>query len=103
MIDERRTDVRKSANFGAMISSSGGFRMCKVQDISRHGAFLDLGWSALTSNVTVELAIDLPPENPIKTYKLPASVARVTTTGTAIKFADLSMDARVALSHYIGR
>ena len=101
MTTERRHEFRKSTEFEVMISKGSAFRMCNVQDISRHGAFLDIGWSVLTSDTAVELAIDIPPDNPVKTYKLPAKVSRVTTSGTAIRFEKLSLDARVALSHFI--
>lgn len=96
---ERRKAVRKPLAQEVAINNDQGMRFCKLQNISIDGAFLDIGWSALTRNVPVELSLTLPDDD--ESLRLEAQVARVSTNGTAIKFKTLDLDSHRALSHFI--
>lgn len=81
--------------------SRGGYRLCNVRDLSLKGALLDLGWGMLTRDVPVELTLDLPAGESLKPFRLPAQVARVSPSGTAVKFRDLELDAYAALAQFL--
>jgi len=98
---ERRTSTRIPVNQEVMIIHGVGHRLCKIHDLSLKGAMLDVGWSALTRDVPVELTISLPVAQEKTSYRLPAEVARVTKTGTAIKFGELDSGAYSALQQYL--
>ena len=84
-----------------MIIHGMGHRLCKIHDLSLKGAMLDVGWSALTRDVPVELTISLPAALDKTSYRLPAQVARVTKNCTAIKFGELDTGAHSALQQYL--
>ncbi len=98
---ERRASSRLPVEQEVMIIHEQGHRLCKIHDLSLKGAMLDLGWGALTRDVPVEMAISLPTTNGKLSYRLPARVARVTTSGTAIKFRELDFTAREAMQRYL--
>ena len=101
MIHERRSDKRKPVNQEVMVIHDQGHRLCTIHDLSLKGAMLDLGWGALTRDVSVELAISLPSAKGRSSYRLPAQVARITTAGTAIKFRELDSSAHEAMRRYL--
>jgi len=84
-----------------MLSHATGHRLCQVHDISLSGAMLEIGWGVLTHDVPVQLMIDLPNGAGAKSYSLSATVARVSRSGTAIKFAGLDSESQSALSHFL--
>jgi hypothetical protein len=84
-----------------MLAHAAGHRLCKLRELSLSGAMLDVGWSALTHDAPVRLMVDLPADAGVRGYTLPAVVARVSTGGTAIRFAGLDADAQLALSQYL--
>lgn len=98
---ERRTGSRKSLPRSAMLAHATGHRLCQVHDISLTGALLDIGWGVLTHDVPVQLMIDLPNGAGAKSYSLPATVARVSRNGTAIKFTGLDNESHSALSSFL--
>lgn len=98
---ERRTSTRRPVDQEVMIIHERGHRLCKIHDLSLKGAMLQVGWSALTSNVPVELTISLPANKGKATFRLLAQVARVSKDGTAIKFRDLDDSAAGALQRYL--
>jgi len=98
---ERRTGSRKALSSTAMLSHATGHRLCQVHDISQSGAMLDIGWGVLTHDVPVQLMIDLPNGGGAKSYSLPATVARVSSRGTAIKFAGLDSESQNALFSFL--
>ena len=101
MILERRASTRKPVDQEVMIFHEQGHRLCRINDLSLRGAMLSLGWGALTRDVPVELLISLPTANGRSSYRLPASVARVTTAGTAIRFRELDSGAHEAMQRYL--
>ena len=101
MVRERRAGTRKPVDQEVMIYHEQGHRLCKVHDLSMQGAMLDLGWGVLTREVPVELAISLPAAKGRSSFRLPAQVSRVTTTGTAIKFRELNYTVREAMQRYL--
>ncbi len=103
MEPDRRTSIRRPVTQQVMLSHEKGFRLCNIQNISLKGALLDIGWGVLTRDVPVELSIDLPWRDERKTLRLPAQVARVSPSGTAIKFRDLDVDVYGALAHFLRR
>lgn len=98
---ERRSGSRKSLPRTAMLAHATGHRLCQVHDISLTGAMLDVGWGVLTHDVPVQLMIDLPNGGGAKAYSLPATVARVSRQGTAIRFTGLDSESRNALSSFL--
>jgi len=98
---ERRHSFRKSLNSTAMLSHAAGHRMCKLRELSMTGALLDVGWSALTHDAPVKVIFDLPEDSGVRGYTLPAVVARVSTRGTAVRFADLDAETMLALSQFL--
>ena len=102
MEQERRASTRKTFGHEVVINHEKGLRFCKLKNISEGGAFLDIGWVALTRNVPVELSISLPTmSNTRESLKLKAQVARVSTEGTAVSFASLDRQAKQAISNFI--
>jgi hypothetical protein len=102
MEQERRTSARKPFGQEVVINHEKGLRFCKLKNISEGGAFLDIGWVALTRNVPVELSINLPTTaNTRESLKLHAQVSRVTTDGTAVSFDKLDHQARQAISNFV--
>jgi len=102
MEKERRISARKMYDQEVVINHEKGLRFCHVKNISVGGAFLDIGWGALTRNVPVELSINIPTQaNSAESLKLRAQVARVTTEGTAISFASLDRQAWQTISRFI--
>jgi len=101
MILERRASARKPVGQEVMLFHEQGHRLCRIHDLSLRGAMLQLGWGALTRDVSVELMISLPTANGRSSYRLPANVARVTTAGTAIKFRELDSGAHEAMQRYL--
>jgi hypothetical protein len=99
MDNERRTGARKTLGQEVVINHEKGLRFCKLQNISESGAFLDIGWGALTRNVPLELSINLPSNS--ESLRLPAQVARVSTNGTAVTFDRLDRQAQQILSEFI--
>lgn len=99
MGSERRTGARKAFGQEVVINHQTGLRFCKLKDISESGAFLDIGWGALTRAVPLELSINLPADG--KSLRLPAQVARVSTNGTAVVFDPLDRQAQQMLSRFI--
>ena len=99
MDNERRTGERKAFGQEVVINHEKGLRFCKLKDISESGAFLDIGWGALTRNVPLELSINLPSNS--ESLRLPAQVARVSTNGTAVAFGRLDRQAQQILSEFI--
>jgi len=102
MVVERRAGTRKVVDQEVMVYHEQSHRLCKIHDLSMQGAMLDLGWGALTREVSVEMAISLPSAKGRSSYRLPAQVSRVTTAGTAIKFGELNSFAREAMQRYLG-
>lgn len=98
---ERRQGNRKPLSCTAMLTHSAGHRMCTLRELSESGAMLDVGWGALTHDAPVRLMVDLPDESGVRGYTLPAVVARVSTRGTALRFANLDADTQLALSRYL--
>jgi len=98
---ERRQGTRKPLNFTAMLTHDTGHRMCRLRELSVSGAMLDVGWGALTHDVPVQLMFDLPDASGVRGYVLPATVARVTTGGTALRFAGLDSDTQQALTRFL--
>jgi hypothetical protein len=98
---ERRADTRMPVDQEVMLIHEQGHRLCKIHDLSLKGAMLKLGWGALIRDVPVELAISLPSAKGRASYRLPAQVARVTTTGTAIKFHELDTTVHEAMQRYL--
>lgn len=98
---ERRTNSRKPVPRTAMLAHATGHRFCQVHDISLSGAMLEIGWGVLTHDVPVQLMIDLPNGAGAKAYSLPATVARVSRNGTAIKFMGLDSESHHALSSFL--
>ena len=98
---ERRAGTRKSVDQEVMLIHDRGHRLCKIHDLSLDGAMLELGWGVLTRDVPVELSISLPSPQGRSSYRLPAQVARISTTGTAIKFRDLDSSTREAMQRYL--
>ena len=101
MENERRTSVRKSFGQEVVINHEKGLRFCKIRNISVGGAFLDIGWGALTKNVPLELSLRIKDDAKVESLKLPAQVARVTTDGIAVSFGQLDADARRAISEFV--
>jgi len=99
--NERRTSVRKTFGDEVVINHEKGLRFCRLKNISIGGAFLDIGWGALTRNVPLELSIRLKDNDKIESLRLPAHVSRVTTEGTAVSFGQLDADARRALREFV--
>jgi len=99
--NERRTSVRKAFGQEVVINHEKGLRFCKIKNISVGGAFLDIGWGALTRNVPLELSLRIKDNAKIESLKLPAQVSRVTTDGTAVSFGQLDAEARRALSEFV--
>ncbi len=97
MLDEKRNTAGRLLEQEMMLSAEHGFRLCRLHNISLVGAKFDFAWPGLTSGVEVELAIDLPHGDSVKSFRLPGHVARVATIGTAIEFGDLTDEARQAL------
>jgi len=98
---ERRQGTRKPLNHTVMLAHTAGHRMCTLRELSLSGAMLDVGWGALTHDAPVRLMVDLPMESGVRGYTLPAIVARVTTRGTALRFADLDAETLLALSQFL--
>lgn len=102
MEQERRANTRKSFGQEVVINHEKGLRFCKLKNISEGGAFLDIGWGALTRNVPLELSINIPTKtNTRESLKLQAQVARVSTEGTAVSFGNLDRQTRQAISNFI--
>lgn len=102
MEKERRTSARKLYDQEVVINHEKGLRFCKLKNISIGGAFLDIGWGALTRNVPVELSISIPTQsNAAESLRLRAQVARVTTEGIAISFASLDRQAWQTITRFI--
>ena len=102
MEQERRANTRKPFGQEVVINHEKGLRFCKLKNISEGGAFLDIGWGALTRNVPLELSINIPTKaNTRESLKLQAQVARVSTDGTAISFGNLDQQTRQAISNFI--
>jgi hypothetical protein len=101
--NERRTSTRKAFGQEVVINHEKGLRFCRIKNISVGGAFLDIGWGALTRNVPIELSVKIPDLNHHEPLKLPAQVARVSTSGTAVSFGQLDAAARRALSEFVTR
>jgi hypothetical protein len=99
--NERRTSVRKAFGQEVVINHEKGLRFCKIKNISIGGAFLDIGWGALTRHVPLELSLRIKDDGKIESLKLPAQVARVTTDGIAVSFGQLDADARRAISEFV--
>ena len=99
MEQERRTNARKKYDQEVVINHEKGLRFCHLKNISVGGAFLDIGWGALTRNVPVELSIKIP--NQPESLRLRAQVSRVTTSGTAVSFASLDLQAWQAITRFI--
>ena len=97
MSDDKRNTARQLLEQEVMLSTGHGFRLCQIHDISLVGAKFDFAWPELTSGVEVELTIDLPHGDSVKSFRLPGHVARVATNGTAIEFGDLTDEVRQAL------
>ena len=102
MEQERRASTRKSFGQEVVVNHEKGLRFCKLQNISEGGAFLDIGWVALTRNVPIELSINLRTKaNTRESLKVHAQVARVSTDGTAVSFENLDRQALQAISNFI--
>jgi len=102
MEQDRRASIRKPFGTEVVINHEKGLRFCKLKDISEGGAFLDIGWVALTRNVPIELSVSLPSTpNGKQSLRIPAHVARVSTNGTAVAFNDLDRQARQLISDFI--
>ncbi len=102
MDNERRMNMRKSFGQEVVINHEKGLRFCKLKNISEGGAFLDIGWGALTRNVPIELSINLPSDTSnSEPLRLPAQVSRVSTDGTAISFDSLESNAQRVLSSFV--
>jgi len=102
MEQERRSSTRKAFGQEVVINHEKGLRFCKLKNISEGGAFLDIGWVALTRNVPVELSINLPTKSDTReSVKVHAQVARVSTDGTAVSFDKLDRQALQAISNFI--
>ena len=99
MEQERRASTRKPFGHEVVINHEKGMRFCKLKNISVGGAFLDIGWGALTRNVPVELSVKIPNEE--ESLKLRGQVARVSTEGTAVSFASLDRLSWQAITRYI--
>jgi hypothetical protein len=99
MEQERRANMRKPFGQEVVINHEKGLRFCKLKNISVGGAFLDIGWGALTRNVPVELSVKIPTQE--ESLKLRAQVARVTTEGTAVSFASLDRESWQAITRFI--
>lgn len=99
MDQERRANARKPVGQEVVINHEKGLRFCKLKNISVGGAFLDIGWGALTRNVPIELSLKIPTED--ESLKLRAQVARVTTEGTAISFGSLDRQSWQAITRFI--
>jgi len=84
-----------------MLSAGMHFRMCKLVDLSMGGAFLDIGWGALTRDQPVELSLTIHFAGNKQVYRLPAKVSRITASGTAVRFGSLDVPTHRALSTYI--
>jgi hypothetical protein len=98
---ERRAGSRKPMDQEVMLIHEQGHRLCKIHDLSLKGAMLELGWGTLNRDVPVELAISLPSAKGRSSYRLPAQVACITTSGTAIKFRELDASAHEAMQRYL--
>ena len=101
MSKDKRITARQLLNQEVMLSAERSFRLCQMHDISLDGAMLNIAWPELTSNREVELRIDLPHDDQVKTYRIPARVARVATDGTAIEFGELNDESREALENLL--
>lgn len=102
MEQDRRSSTRKIYGQEVVINHEKGLRFCKLKNISEGGAFLDIGWVALTRNVPVELSINLPTAaDSNESLRIPAQVARVSTDGTAVAFDNLDRQVRQAISNFI--
>ena len=102
MEQDRRANLRKPVGKEVVINHEKGLRFCKLKDISEGGALLDIGWVALTRNVLVELSVNLPSTpSGNQSLRIPAHVARVSTSGTAVAFRDLDLQARQAISSFV--
>lgn len=101
MSSDRRLYDRPSTSQEVMLSVGMQFRMCKLLDLSMGGAFLDIGWSVLTRDRPVEVALTITSAGSSQVYRLPAQVARITVSGAAIRFSSLDESAHHALSSHI--
>lgn len=99
---DRRASERKPVGQEVVINHEKGLRFCKLKNISEGGAFLDIGWGALTRNVPLELSLKLPiGANNIESLRIPAQVARVSTDGTAVLFSQLDRQSRQLITDFI--
>jgi len=102
MEQDRRANIRKAFGKEVVINHEKGLRFCKLKNISEGGALLDIGWVALTRNVPIELSVSLPATSSgNQSLRIPAHVARVSTSGTAVAFNDLDRQARQLISDFI--
>lgn len=86
-----------------MLSEGMHFRLCRVRDLSLGGAFLEVGWSVLSRDRAVDLALTLLSNHEPRVYHLPAEVTRIATDGAAIRFKPLDQKTSSALSGYLKR
>lgn len=86
-----------------MLSEGMHFRMCRLRDLSLSGAFLEVGWGALTRDTQVDVVLTINSTRDPKVHHLPAQVARVSTEGTAVRFRSLDRLTYDALSHMLKR
>lgn len=100
---ERRASPRQAVTQEVMLSSGMHFRLCQLRELSLHGAFVELGWEALTRAAPIDLMLTLPdgPGTTAKVYHVSGEVARLTSSGTAIKFRPLDEVTTRALMSYL--
>lgn len=98
---ERRTNDRRPVTEEGMLSEGMHFRLCKVRDLSLGGAFLEVGWGALTRDKPVDLTLTLRSDHEPQVYRLQAEVARVSTEGAAVRFKLLDETTYKALSSFL--
>ena len=105
MPQERRSSERRSVSEEGMLSEGMHFRLCRVRDLSLGGAFLEVGWSILSRDHPVDLALTLLSDHQPKprVYHLSAEVTRIATDGTAIRFKSLDQTTSNALFGHLKR
>ena len=57
--EDRRTSQRQAVSQEVMLSEGMHFRMCRLRDLSLGGAFLEVGWGALTRDTPVDVALTI--------------------------------------------
>lgn len=101
-VEEHRHTDRRTLTQEVMLSSGRKFQLCKVRDISSTGVQLGAAWAGLISGANVEITMDLHTSGgDMKSYRIPGTVARVDTMGTAIKFDQLEGQTSEALTSFL--